>query len=215
MSDFKTYMCLTDAKSVSEITTILSKHLIPFKVEDTSKSFDPSFSFNNTSKSILILLDIKDFEKANHVIDKELILNIDEIDKEHFLYTFSEEELLDVIKNSEEWHPLDVKLAKKIIKDKDFTINETEIINHKNAKQNKIYKPEKSSKTTILTGYVFSLIGGFIGIAIALFLINNKKTLPTGEKIYTYCKEDRNHGVKMLISSCIILIIYLFFALKK
>jgi hypothetical protein len=120
MSDYKTYMSLTDLESAFEITTILTNKGIPFKVEDTSKNFDASFSMNKADKSIMIFLDPKDFEKANSIIDNELVLNKNEINKEHFLYSFSTDELLDVIKNTEEWHPLDVKLAKEILKDRNY-----------------------------------------------------------------------------------------------
>ena len=95
MSDLKTYMSLTDAESASEITSILTKNKIPFKIQDTGEDFDASFSMNKASKSILIFLHPNDFERANAVIDTELILDENTIDKEHFLYGFSNDELLD------------------------------------------------------------------------------------------------------------------------
>ena len=215
MSDLKTYMSLTDAESASEITSILTKNKIPFKIQDTGKDFDASFSMNKASKSILILLHSNDFERANAVVDTELILDENTIDKEHFLYGFSNDELLDVIKNSEEWHPLDVKLAKQLLEQNKIQINETEIADFKKEKVAESFKPEKSDITTILIGYVFSITGGLIGLGITFFLINSKKTLPTGEKIYTYCKSDRSHGFKMLILSSISIVICLIVVLKK
>lgn len=206
MTDFKTYMSLTTVESASEIAAILTKNEIPFKVEDTSKNFDVSFSMNKADKSILIFLDSKDFEKANKAIDEELVFDERNIDANHFMYSFSNEDLLDVVKNTEEWHPLDVKLAKQLLQQKGITIDETIISNFKKEKAIENLKPEKSDVITIWIGYIFSLLGGLLGFAISLFLMNSKKTLPSGEKIYTYCQTDRSHGFKMLILSCISII---------
>jgi hypothetical protein len=212
MSDYKTYMSLTDLESAFEITTILTNKGIPFKVEDTSKNFDASFSMNKADKSIMIFLDPKDFEKANSIIDNELVLNKNEINKEHFLYSFSTDELLDVIKNTEEWHPLDVKLAKEILKDRNYNLSDEVLHTLKKEKENELKEPEKNDIAWIIIGYLFSVLGGFIGFFIAYHLMTNKKTLPNGESIYSYSKSDRLHGRNMLIIASLSL---LFFILYK
>jgi len=214
MSDFKTYMSLTTTESATEIAAILTKKGIPFRVEDTSKNFDASFSLNKANKSILIFLELKNFEKADKVIDEELVLDKNAIDENHFMYAFSNEDLLDVVKNPEEWYPLDVKLAKHLLQQKGVTIDEAIISNFKKEKAFENLKPEKSDTVTIWIGYVFSIMGAVLGFAISLFLINSKKTLPSGEKVYTYCQSDRKHGLTMFIISCIVSVISIIIVFK-
>ena len=215
MNDFKTFMSLTEEAIASEIISILKKNNIQFKVEDTRKNFDASFSLSEVNKPILIFLNPMDFEKANKFIDHEMIINEDKINKNHFLYSFSNEELLNVVKNPNEWHPFDLKLAKKILNKKNISVNEEEILINQKKKELENNQPEKSDLMTILLGYVFSLLGGLFGIGIAIFLITNKKTLTTGKKIHTYTKSDRDHGYKMLILSIIMLIFYFTVYLNK
>lgn len=203
MSDFKTYMSLTDVESASEITAILEKSKIPFKIEDTGKNFDASFSMNKSDKSIMIFLNPSDFENANKIIDNELTLDESQVNKDHFLYSFSNEELLDVIKNAEEWHPLDVKLAKTILKNRDFNLSEEILSEIKISKEKELREPDKNDITLIITGYFFAFLGGLIGFFIAFHLMNYKKTLPNGESVYCYSKKDRKHGGNMLIIACI------------
>ncbi len=215
MNDFKTFMSLTEEAIASEIISILKKNNIQFKVEDTRKNFDASFSLSEVNKPILIFLNPMDFEKANKFIDHEMIIDEDKINKNHFLYSFSNEELLNVVKNPNEWHPFDLKLAKKILNKKNISVNEEEILINQKKKELENNQPEKSDLMTILLGYVFSLLGGLFGIGIAIFLITNKKTLTTGKKIHTYTKSDRDHGYKMLILSIIMLIFYFTVYLNK
>ncbi len=208
-------MSLTEEAIASEIISILKKNNIQFKVEDTRKNFDASFSLSEVNKPILIFLNPMDFEKANKFIDHEMIIDEDKINKNHFLYSFSNEELLNVVKNPNEWHPFDLKLAKKILNKKNISVNEEEILINQKKKELENNQPEKSDLMTILLGYVFSLLGGLFGIGIAIFLITNKKTLTTGKKIHTYTKSDRDHGYKMLILSIIMLIFYFTVYLNK
>lgn len=215
MSDFKTFMSITEDAIASEIISILKKNNIQFKVEDTRKNFDASFSLSEVNKPILIFLNPLDFEKANKIIDQEMIIDEENINKGHFLYSFTDEELLELVKNPNEWHPFDVKLAKKILNKKNISVNEEDILINLKKKELENNQPEKSDLITILLGYVFSLIGGLFGIGIAIFLITNKKTLTSGKKIYTYTKSDRDHGYKMLILSIIMLILYFYVYLKE
>ncbi|MGC4039818.1 MAG: hypothetical protein QM710_03235 [Flavobacterium sp.] len=215
MADFKTYMSLTDNESVSEITAILTKHHIPYKVEDTSKNFDASFSMNKADKSIMVFLNPADFEKATAVIDSELVLDESQINQDHFLYSFSNEELLDVIKTSEEWHPMDVKLSKVILRDRDFNLSEDQLSYLKTERAKELRQPDKNDITLIITGYIFALLGGFVGFFIGLHLINYKKTLPNGEKVWCYSEQDRKHGRNMLLIASLSVCLILFLLLNK
>ncbi len=208
-------MSLTDAVTTDGITAILTKHAIPFKVEDTSKNFDASFSLNTAGKSFIIYLMQIDFEKANSILESDLTLDKSEITQDHFLFSFADTELIDVLKNPEEWHPLDVKLAQEILNDRGVSIPTEAIEISKKEKALEKNKPEKSGSTTLLIGYVFSLTGGLIGLAIAFFLIFSKKTLPNGEKIYTYVKSDRKHGYNMISLSLLIVVVLLIVYLNQ
>ena len=54
---------------------------------------------------------------------------------------------------------------------------------------------EKVSQGRILVGYIFSILGGFIGIIIAYLIVFEKEH---GQKIYRYDEESRIKGKIML-----------------
>jgi len=203
MSDFKTYMSFIDAESSLELTALLKKNDIPYILQDTKADFDPTMSLNEANKPYLIQIHTEDLEKVDQLVKESF--DISRIDKEHFLYDFSDEELIDVLKNEEEWHPLDVLLAKKIIQQKNIIVDENEIINHQEEKKLKLFSHEKLPKYTIPIAYLICCAGGMLGFAIALFLIFSKKTLPSGEKIYSYNPSVRGHAKIMLLLSSILM----------
>lgn len=206
MSDFKTYMSLTNLGTASDIIFVLKNRGIEYKVEDTSKNFDPSFSLNSFNKPIIIFLKPIDFEKANIALNDDLKFNKEDFDDNHFLFNFNDNELLDVIKNPEEWHPLDVKLALKILEEREIIVIEQDLKEFNDKKIEELKKPEKNKSSTIILGYIFAILGGVLGFFIALHLINFKKTLPDGKQTFWYSENDRKHGLIMLYLASISLI---------
>lgn len=211
MSDFKTFMSLNDLAIADEMAVILETHKIPFKLQDTAKDFDASFANDPAKQSFLIMINPKDFERTSAILEQHTLLNLDEIDPQHPLFSFSTEELKDVVKNYDEWHPIDVKLAKYLLEKQHITVDATEIKAQQHLKELKTYEPEKSSTITLLLGYVFCMLGGMAGIGIALFMMNAKKTLPNGSKKFVYSNSDRKHGLFMLLLGGIVFILTLLF----
>lgn len=210
MSEFKTFMSVTDAVIAEEMIQILEVHKIAYKLQDTSKDFDASFANNGAKDSFLIMLNPNDFDKASVVLEENTKLEIDEIDSQHPLFDFSTDELKDVVKNYDEWHPADVKLAKHLLEKENIVVENSEIKEQQNQKKIVAHAQEKSSLLTLAMGYIFCLMGGVAGIGIAIFLMTGKRTMPDGTKKYIYSKSDRAHGLYMLVAGAIGLIIFTF-----
>ncbi|MEO8233845.1 MAG: hypothetical protein ABI549_00395 [Flavobacterium sp.] len=193
-------MSLTDSSVAEEMIQILKVNKIAFKIQDTSKDFDATFANNKAQDSILIMLNPNDFDKSSRILDENMQFNINEIDSLHPLFTFTIDELKDVVKNYDEWHPLDVKLAKHLLKKESITVEVSEIIDKQLQKELKTQQPEKTNSLTLIMGYGFCIMGGLAGIGIAIFLLTGKRTMTDGSKKYIYSKSDRVHGVYMLIA---------------
>lgn len=55
-------------------------------------------------------------------------------------------------------------------------------------------KSEPNEKMWVFAGYIFSMLGGFLGILIGYMLWTSQKTLPDRKTIYTYNKKSRAPG---------------------
>jgi len=210
MSDFKTFMSLTDIESVSETTSILNKSKIPFRVQDTSKDFDVTFSNDDSKNSLLIMLNQRDFDRASSILEDKMNFDVNEINESHPIFSFNNEELKDVVKNYDEWHPIDVRMAKHLLEEKNICLSEDEIIHTQIEKDKKAQQPEKSDALTLIMGYSFCIMGGLAGIGIAIFMLTGKKTMSNGTKKYIYSKSDRNHGIYMLLAGAISLTFFIY-----
>ncbi len=190
-SIFKKFPTLEQA---NELKSLLEKNGIETIIADNLPSVDVTFSGNTLQNEFEIRIKQSEFEKAEEILEKNAEELIDQIDKDYYLFEFSNEELYEILLKSDEWNPFDYSLAQKILKQRGKSIDKELLNSLKIERLKDLAKPEENQKPWIIAGYIFSFIGGFLGLIIGYFLWTSKKTLPNGQKVYSYSKRDRKHG---------------------
>lgn len=208
-------MSLSEPEMAKEIASILLSGNILHNIHDNRKDFDPGMANNESGKSIDIQIRPQDFPKAESLINEKLELDENQIDPEHYLFGFTNDELIDVIKHADEWHPLDVKLAKYILDKNGILLSQDDLETLQKKRIAEKAKPEKNATEWIVVGYIFALGGGFLGFFIGYHLAHFKKTLPDGSQVYSYYESDRRNGNRILLLSAISLLGWIAFYIWK
>lgn len=206
--EFITFEKFNDHNSAKELGELIAEQNIEFLLEDNSLSFDPTFANNGFGKEYCIKLKKNDFEKANKILTDKAVKEINDIDKDYYLLSFSDDELIDVVSKSDEWNKFDVSLAKKLLKERGKEITSEEIEKIKQQRIVELSKPEEGQKNYIILGYITAFLGGLLGIFIGWHLLTYKKTLPNGNRIYAYSENDRKQGNRILIIGAIFLVFW-------
>lgn len=205
-STFKKYPSL---EQTEEVINFLNQNGIETQYSNSIAPVDGLLTGNNTPPDYEIKIRISDFDKANKLLEELAENQINQVDKDYYLFSFSDEELYDILLKQDEWNEFDYSLAKKILSQRGKPIDENLLKSLKKQRINDLAKPEENQKPWILAGYFFSLLGGFFGIIIGYLLMTSKKTLPNGEQVYSYCKEDRVQGKMIFYLGIILLPIYI------
>jgi hypothetical protein len=193
-SGFITYQKFDDIALANELMEVLQKHDIKYLLDEVSQTFDPTFSFNPLAKEYDVKINSSDFERVTQILKKEESKNTNSVDKDYYLFSFTNDELLEVITKADEWNPFDVVLARKILSERGENLTDTaiEAINEKRIQELKI--PDPPQTYWIVIGYICAFGGGILGLFIGWYLTTYKKTLPNGERVYQYTERDRKHG---------------------
>lgn len=213
--EFVIFKKFSNQNSVIETAELLKENNIEYLIEDISVNFDPILANNEFGKEYCLKLKKADFEKAEKLLIDQTQTEIDSVDKNYYLFSFTNDELIDVISKNDEWNEFDVSLAKKLLKVRGNEISEEKISEMKKERIIELSKPEEGQNRYIVLGYIFGVLGGLLGFFIGWHLMTYKKTLPNGEKIYCYSTEDRKHGNQILIISVICLLISILFSVLK
>ena len=202
--DFSTFEKFHSIELAQETALLLKEHGIEVLLEDISPAVDITFTGNPHEKEVELKIPQVDFERAQTLLEKEVEIGIDNVDQDHYLFEFTDEELLDIQAKPDEWGEFDLILSRKILasRGKDISDEERDTLREKRLEE--LSKPEDKQTGWILLGYITSLLGGVLGMTIGYILWKQKKTLPNGQKVYTYREEDRNHGKIMLIIGVVV-----------
>jgi hypothetical protein len=215
MDKFITYKKYYNTDQLQVVIDILNANNIKYEVEDySSREQDSVFGTNSSPKIILKLLS-EDFNTVNDLLSNLAHDEIENVDTDHYLFSYENDELLEIIFEEDAWSPFDVELAKNILNKRGVAIPTELVSNMKKKRIKELSKKEKVSDSLIIAGYLFAFLGGLLGIVIGLSLWTSKKTLPDGTVINAFEEKDRQHGQIITIGGAILAIMYFFVIVKR
>ncbi|HWZ04069.1 MAG TPA: hypothetical protein VNX40_10710 [Mucilaginibacter sp.] len=215
--DFITYQKFNDPALAEELAEQLEQNGIPYQIEEESLTFSITFVLNDPLQTeYAVKIKSEDFEKVNELLKKNEETNTGEIDKDYYLFNFTDDELMDVITKADEWSAFDVVLARKLLAQRGKEISEQKIAVIQEERIEELKKPEASQLTWVIIGYLIALGGvilpffvSAIGVFIGWHLSSYKKTLPDGERVYGYSETDRMHGKRIFYLGIIVFVLSL------
>lgn len=201
-SIFKKYPTLEQA---TELKELLDKEGIDAVLGDNIPPVDVTFSGSTVQHEFEVRIKPSDFGKAEVFLEQQAENLIDQVDKNYYLFDFTDEELYEILLKSDEWNEFDYTLAQKILSQRGKSIDKALLNSLKKERLKQLAQPEESQRAWIILGYVFAFLGGLLGIVIGYFLWTAKKTLPNGAKVYSYSEKDRRQGKYIFIIALIVL----------
>ncbi|TXK36963.1 hypothetical protein FVR03_16430 [Pontibacter qinzhouensis] len=201
---FSVFKKFPEMQQAKELAHFLQQHGLAVLVADNSPVVDLTFTGNHLQSQFEVKIPASDFSRAQKMLEERVAKDLDSVDESHYLFSFSDEELYDVLLKSDEWTEFDFLLAKKILKSRGQEVNDALIASLKKQRLLDLSTPEEGQQAWIFLGYLLSLLGGFLGMCIGWFLWKQKKTLPNGQKVYAYTAPDRKHGRNMFFIGVIV-----------
>lgn len=195
-SIFKKYPTLEQA---AELKELLDKEGIEAVLGDNIPPVDVTFSGTTLQHEFEVRIKPSDFVRAEDLLEQQAEDLIDQVDKDYYLFNFTDEELYEILLKSDEWNEFDYTLAQKILSQRGKLIDKALLNSLKNERLKQLAQPEENQRAWIILGYVFAFLGGLLGIVIGYFLWTAKKTLPNGKKVYSYSEKDRKQGKYIFI----------------
>ncbi len=114
---------------------------------------------------------------------------------DHYLLSSTDAELVEIVAHSSEWSGFDVAHARRLISQRGIDLKQIEdkVAEH----IHRLRQGKPASERLIVFGWVFSFLGGLIGVGIGWSLASMKEKTPYGE-FFTYDEKSRAIGGRML-----------------
>jgi hypothetical protein len=208
---FQTFQSFNDIELANEVAEKLKQNNIKFIFERSKPLLDASFVDTSIEPGIHIKLQPGDFEKGHKALEDYYKTQLENIDNDYYLFSFSNEELKEIVSKPDEWGRFDYQLAQKFLKERGQEIDDVTVIKLNQDRIKELAEPEKASRLLLFFGYCFIPFGIIIGFFIGRHLFYDKRTLPNGQTVFTYRKSDRKHGDRIMILAGILFILAIIF----
>ncbi len=165
MENFIEYQRFPTIESAVELIDLLEENDISYRINDSLGSFDIAASnMSPFDKQVVVFIDEDNFEKVNHLFINDNSPKEENADDDHYLYSFSDKDIIEVIANPEDWAELEVTLAKQIVKQRDLKITAEAIKSARKEKIEEQLKVEVETKAQVSGSYSWFLWIGILSI---------------------------------------------------
>jgi hypothetical protein len=206
--EFITFKKFDDPALAQALTSLLGENGIEYQIEEGAFSFDPTFAASRElSTQYSVKISPVDFTRATELLNASEAEDIKRVDKDYYLFSFTDTELMEILEKADEWSSFDHQLARKLLADRGIDVSDQKLAELDQSRLNELKTPEATQSEWVIIGYILSFIGGVLGIFIGWMLTSHMKTLPTGERVFVYREADRKHGKNILYISIAITVI--------
>lgn len=193
-----------DVDVVKQVISILDEAGIAYHLIEDEGGFDLTAIGSEEATEKIINIQTSDHEKARAALEADS-LNSD-LPEGHHLLLSTDDELAEIINHASEWSPFDVAHARKLLEERGFDIKK--LAEDRNQRIALLKKGKPAPRALVILGWIFSILGGVIGIAVAWSLCHTKDKTPDGE-FHRYDEASRAIGEKMLKVGATVLLICL------
>lgn len=205
--EFNTYKEYTDQEQVDALVKVLNDHNIQHLIIKDRDSLDGLYGKDSYQKNYSVKLKPEDFDRVAGILQKLGEQALETVEQDHYLFGFSNEELMDILAKPDEWNEFDYVLAKKILADRGKDVNEENLKHLKELRINQLAQHATISKTWLVIAYISAFLGGVLGVFTGWHLSKSMKVLPNGQRVYTYDDEVRDHGKQLMLIGGVVLVL--------
>jgi hypothetical protein len=155
MTDQIIYATFPDKEQAISLIALLQDANIEYEIDESSSLFKALASDQPIFDRIKIKIKASDVERVDTLIEQDN----ETASVEHFLYTFSDEDLLDVLKNPSDWTPKELELVNKIINERQISLIATKKPEYREDGRDKKSNETTDEKTKLKTSSLLAIVG--------------------------------------------------------
>ncbi len=210
--DWILFKSFPDEDSALELQQTLKQHGIASGISNNLTALDEIYVRNTLNYRFFLHLKKPDLVNAQQIVTAQAEQIIKDLPDDYYLFTFEDDELMEILRKPDEWSDLDAQLAQNLLRKRGIGMDQEQVEEFHKSRMAELKKPDKRQIALIVVGYCLAITGPFLalfptalGIFIGWHLFSHKKLIPTGEKVYAYIPEDRKQGRIIFILGCSLL----------
>jgi len=197
MDEFVTLKKFNTYIEASGVVELLEKNNITYNIEKTEVTGDIVFAGNTLDEELHVKVKSDDYEAAQKLLEELTEVDVEKLDKDYYLFDFSDKELLEILERPDEWSLNDYLWAQEILKQRGKEVEKFKLDEWKTKRLDFLAQPELVKDSYLRTAYIFCILGGIIGFFMGRHVHAFQKLMPNGKKVYAFDDVSRLKGKKV------------------
>src|SRR6202000_3455829 len=152
--NFLTFQQFNDPALAENLVELLIENKIAYEVEDEIMTINPLTAINNElTKVYRVRINADDFTKVNQLLKERDDQYINDVEKDYYLFDFTNDELTEILEKEDEWSSFDHELAKKSLAERGVDVDIVKLTCISESRLNELRQPEKQQTTWKYLGY--------------------------------------------------------------
>src|SRR5918993_2096184 len=123
---YVTFKTFNDKETAEDFADVLKQASVDFFIEEDALVFDPSYANNPLNKDYAIKVKQAQFKAAEKAYDRYFEGMLDKVPDDYYLFSFTDDELKEILAKPDEWGSFDYQLSQKILKQRGIIISPEE-----------------------------------------------------------------------------------------
>ena len=214
---YETFLSFHDEGQAEIVGKTLDAHGIRFGIVKSRQLLDTNFVGAAFDQNIHVKLDRADFKKAHAALSDYYESQLNDIQPDYFLFSYTNEELQQVIAKPDEWGHLNYQLALRIMAGRGAQIADDRLAELNRQRLRELARPDATDVAFLFIAYCLIPFGFLPSFLIGRHLAFSTRTLPNGDVVYSYRDVDRRHGSRIMLIAgalfflCLLLYIIAYF----
>ncbi|WP_343690012.1 hypothetical protein [Chitinophaga sp.] len=201
MTTYTTYRIFESREEAAAMQALLSRNRIPNSMEEGKPLFDTPIVGALNTQQYFVKIPQEKFLIANEVLESAVDLNELEVEDDYYLLSFTDEELLDLVKKKDEWGEFDYALARKLLAERGIPLTTSDLQLMQVEREQDLKTPEKAGGAYIWGGYIAAVVNTILGVAVGLILMTAYRKMPDGTTVAKFDESTRRHGKWIFVLS--------------
>jgi hypothetical protein len=206
MPELLTYSKFYTKEDAEHFGELMDKAGIEYLIEHERDVLDKIYIGETLDPLFAVKIPEDSFATADKILKTDAESQVNNVGDDYYLFSFTNEELIDVVNDKNGWNQFDQVLARKILSERKI-----EIPKPAETKPEAEFKPLRLEMPWLITEYLLSIVFGFIGIIIGVVTLSAYRTLSNGKKVKMYDRFTINNGKIILVIGIIRSVIRLSF----
>lgn len=140
---FLNYRQFTEKEQADALAEILNENNIAFEIVADRESLDSLYGDKLLKNAYFVKIQKEDFERADVLLLNLAKGQLANVEKDHYLFQFTNAELYEIMDRPDEWSEFDFLLAMKILSDRGLPVNHEKIMKSKQDKVETLSKKDE------------------------------------------------------------------------